>query len=40
MTKKDVDGAEYNVEVNDKRYLIQKNWDPVLQACAIDDKNT
>jgi hypothetical protein len=27
-------GAEYNVILGDRKYLIQQNWDPELQTCV------
>ncbi|CAF4849661.1 unnamed protein product [Rotaria sp. Silwood1] len=33
-TKVWTNGAKYNIAFGGKAYLIQQNWDPVLQKCA------
>ena len=32
---KDEHNAKYNVDFGDRKFLIQLNWDPVLQKCAV-----
>ena len=34
-TERDDKGAKFNVIVGDRRYLIQQNWDPERQRCAL-----
>lgn len=36
VTKKDPSGFYYNVETGGRKYLIPRNWDPELQACAAE----
>ena len=35
-TTKDESGFNYNMDVGERKYLIQRNWDPELQACATE----
>ncbi|RUS30169.1 phosphate-induced protein 1 [Jimgerdemannia flammicorona] len=34
-TFKGVNGSLYNIELGDRKYLIQQNWNPVTQSCAM-----
>lgn len=33
--KKDTFGASYNVEISNKKWLVQLNWSPVSQSCVL-----
>ena len=32
-TSTDSEGATFNIELGSKKYLIQRNWSPVVQGC-------
>ena len=34
-TQVDENGARYNINFGGRNYLIQRNWDPVANACAL-----
>jgi hypothetical protein len=33
-TQKDSKGSNFNVALDGKNYLVQRNWDPETQACS------
>jgi hypothetical protein len=35
VTQKHESGYTYNLVLGERNYLIQRNWDPILQKCSM-----